>query len=79
MKILLKLSNNTNSENLFKFDINELTHEALVQEITNKFSLNSGQFVLLTRNGIKINSKTSFHNGQLIQLAPTVLGGKVYI
>ncbi len=85
MEFRVRLFNNTVESNQFKLQIPKSSlqapttslFETLTYSLQKHFNLASGQFVVLSKNGIKLNQDSLIENGQMLQICPTVLGGKV--
>jgi len=81
MEFIIKFFNNPNQKDHFKLKVDENfikqgLFDAIVENIENNLQLRQEEFIILSKNGIKINEKSLITNGQMIQLCPTILGGK---
>ncbi|RNA36775.1 SDE2-like protein [Brachionus plicatilis] len=76
MEFKLKLANSTDSnlERIFVFGNDILA--SINDRIQSNFGFSQSQYVLLSKNGIKLNSKSVLNEGDVIQLSPLILGGK---
>jgi hypothetical protein len=85
MEYYIKFSNNSENNNLIRLQSNLLsdykeknTLEIIKEQIEDKFNLKSKEFTIISNNGIELKSNFMFQNGQVFQICPKVLGGKVF-
>ena len=82
MDYYIKFSNNLNKSLIRLQTKNEITEkntlEVIKEQIENKFNLESKEYSILSNNGIELKSNYLFQNGQVFQICPKILGGKVY-
>lgn len=81
MEFQIKLFNNFSTQNSFKVSLLESESkdnlfQSLHDLVRKEFGLCQNDYILLSKNGIKIQSNSIIQNGQEIQICPTVLGGK---
>ncbi len=85
MEFQVRLFNNTSANNQFKLNLPESSphatkatlFKALTDSLHDQLHLPPDQFVILSKNGVKLGQESFIENGQMLQICPTVLGGKV--
>lgn len=82
MEFQIKLFNNLSDNNSFNLKIEQTesdtsSYEILKNSLENLFDIRDESFVILSKNGVKINHKSLIQDGQILQVCPKVLGGKV--
>lgn len=83
MEFFIRFFNQSNINDNLKLNVGENCirkglYHGIVESLEKNLHLQQGEFTLLSKNGIKIDVKSSIQDGQIIQICPTVLGGKVY-
>lgn len=76
MELKLKLANSAESALASIAIGDDDCLENLYNQIEHIYGLTKSDCVLLSKNGIKLNSKSILNHGDVVQLCPTVLGGK---
>ncbi|CAF0948209.1 unnamed protein product [Brachionus calyciflorus] len=76
MELKLKFANSDSSNFLSIFVDKREFYYNICQEIGRKYGIKESDFILISKSGLKLSSSSSLNDGDIVQICPSVLGGK---